>query len=126
MRLFIDECLSPRIARDLNETGLHVAEHPLDYGGRGQRDDQVLARAYERDLIIVTENAGDFRRLVGAADLHPGLIILPNVGRQTAAELLDAAIAFLEARGDPADAMVNHVLEVAEDGEIAFRPLPPP
>ena len=42
MRLFIDECLSPQMARELNASGQHVAEHPLDFGGRGAPDHRVL------------------------------------------------------------------------------------
>jgi len=114
MELFIDECLSPRIANDLNATGQHVAQHPLHYGGRGEADHTVLNRC----LVIVTQNARDFRALVGAVDLHPGLIILPTAGRDRAAELLTAAIAYLEAQGDPMELMVNHVLEVDSDGEM--------
>jgi predicted nuclease of predicted toxin-antitoxin system len=30
--LFIDECLSPILARRLNESGEHDAVHPLDLG----------------------------------------------------------------------------------------------
>lgn len=65
MRLFIDECLSPQIARELNASGEHVAEHPLDFGGRGAPDHRVLQRCIARGLVIVTENARDFRALVG-------------------------------------------------------------
>lgn len=124
MRLFIDECLSPQIARAFNAGGRGLAIHPLDHGGRGERDDQVLARALEADLVIVTENAGDFRNLVGRTELHPGLIISPNTGRDRAKMLLDQAIAFLEARGDPMNVMVNHVLEINASGTIHFYPLP--
>ena len=77
MRLFIDECLSPQMARQLNASGEHVAEHPLDFGGRGAPDHRVLQRCIARELVIVTENARDFRALVDSEDIHPGLIILP-------------------------------------------------
>ena len=74
MRLFIDECLSPRIARALNASGEHLAEHPLDFGGREDPDHRVLQRCIARELVIVTQNARDFRALVRTADIHPGLI----------------------------------------------------
>ena len=124
MRLFIDECLSPQIARNLNESGKHVAQHPLDFGGRGAPDHRVVERCIAHGLVIVTENARDFRALVGAEDVHPGLIIVPCVGRKRSAALLHAAIDYLEAMGNPMDAMVNHVLEVDHDGAIRFYPLP--
>ena len=124
MRLFIDECLSPRIARALNASGEHLAEHPLDFGGRGDPDYRVLQRCIARELVIVTQNARDFRALVRTTDIHPGLIILPCVGRERSFVLLRAAFAYLEARGNAMDAMLNHVLEIDEDGSIRFYPLP--
>lgn len=124
MRLFIDECLSPEIARRLNGTGLHLAEHPLDFGGRGAPDYRVLQRCIERGLVIVTENAFDFSALVGAEEIHPGLIVLPCVGRERSFALLQAAIDFLESMDDEAmDVMINHVIEVDVEGAIRFFPL---
>ena len=124
MRLFIDECLSPRIALDLNASGRHVAVHPRDHGGLGQADHTVLERCIEGDLVIVTENAADFRALVAGKAIHPGLIILPCLDRTASAALLDAAIAHLAALGEPMDVMVNHVLEVAADKTMRLYPLP--
>lgn len=124
MRLFIDESLSPRLARHLNESGLHDATHPLLGGGRGQPDHRVLARVIAEDRVLVTQNARDFRKLVGHVDLHPGLIILPVDTYQVTAAWLSTAIAYLEARGDPMRIMVNHVLEVDADRGIMLSALP--
>jgi hypothetical protein len=63
--------------------------------------------------------------LVGRAELHPGLIILPSIDREGTWRLLQAAIAFLERRGEPMDIMLNHVLEVATTGEMTLSALPP-
>ena len=123
MRLFIDECLSPRIAHELNEAGLHVAMHPLLFGGRGEADHTVLARCVAGNLVIVTQNARDFRRLIAGQEIHPGLIILPCVGRERSKALLDDAIAHLETLGDPMDEIVNHVLEIDEEGNLNMFPL---
>ena len=124
MRLFIDECLSPQLARDLNASGKHVAVHPLDFGGRGEPDHLVLARCLVQDLVIVTQNARDFRALVATQDLHPGLIILPSVGKDQTAALLNACIEHLSGVGDPMTAMINHVLEVDRHGGIIMTALP--
>ncbi len=124
MKLFIDECLSARLARDLNVTGDHVAKHPLDFGGRGMPDHKVLQRCVDEDLVIVTENAADFRALVARVEIHPGLIILPNIGFARSKRLLKAAIEYLERQGDPMDVMVNHVLEVTSEDQIDLYPLP--
>lgn len=124
MRLFLDESLSPRIAQALNASGRHLVLHPRDHGGLGKPDHAVLARCVEQDLVLVTENARDFRALVAVADIHPGLITLPSAPRARSLALLEAAIAFLDARGDPMDAMVNHVLEMDEDDGAVLYPLP--
>ena len=124
MRLFLDECLSPTIGQALNSEGAHAVTHPRDLGGLGAPDHEVLARCVERDLVLVTANARDFRALVATEDIHPGLIVLPSVGRAHSETLLRAAIDFLSARGDPMGIMVNQVLEVSEDGEMALYPLP--
>ena len=99
---------------------------PLHVGRRGEPDHRVLARCIAEDRIIVTQNAQDFRRLVGNAEIHPGLIILPSVDREGTWALLQAAIAFLKRGGDPETTMVNHVLEISVSGRITFTELPKP
>jgi predicted nuclease of predicted toxin-antitoxin system len=113
VRLLLDECLSPRLAGELNASGRHLAVHPRDLGGLGQPDYRLLQRCLAEDPVLVTENAVDFRPLVAGAEIHPGLIILPNVGRAASGALLAAAIVYLEAMGDPMQVMVDHVLEVS-------------
>lgn len=124
MRLFLDECLSPKIAQALNAEGIHVALHPRDFGGLGASDHHVLARCVEQDLVLVTANARDFRALVTAQDVHPGLVILPSVGRERSESLLRDAIAYLSKHGDPMDVIVNHVLEVSIEAEMTLSMLP--
>jgi predicted nuclease of predicted toxin-antitoxin system len=124
VRLFIDECLSPLFAIWLNATGEHDAVHPLHIGRRGDGDYRVVARCLAEDRVIVTENGDDFRRLVARSNIHPGLIILPCLGRKETWDLLQAALAYLGARGNPMDVMVNKVLEVGTSGAIALAPLP--
>ena len=124
MRLFLDECLSPKIAQALNAEGIHVALHPRDFGGLGASDSRVLVRCIEQDMVLVTANARDFRALVAAQDVHPGLIILPSVGRERSESLLRDAVAYLSKHGDPMDVMVNLVLEVSIEAEMILSMLP--
>ena len=124
MRLFLDDCLSPKIAQALNAEGIHVALHPRDFGGLGASDHHVLARCVEQDLVLLTANARDFRALVATRDVHSGLVILPSVGRERSESLLRDAIAFLSGRGDPMDVMVNHVLEVSTEAAMTLSMLP--
>lgn len=88
------------------------------------QDHNVLARAVREDRVIVTENAEDFRALIGCEEIHPGLIILPCCNRQKSIELINHAVEFLKSVADPMDAMVNHILEVDAEGKISFLELP--
>jgi predicted nuclease of predicted toxin-antitoxin system len=124
MRLFLDECLSPRVANELMAEDGYYVVHPRNQGGLGEADHTVLARCIADDLIIVTENARDFRALAARADIHPGMIILPCLDRFAAKNLLKAAIAYLRTLGDPSDIMVNKVLEVEVDGTFELYNLP--
>jgi predicted nuclease of predicted toxin-antitoxin system len=118
VRFFVDECLSPALARHLNLLGLD-ALHPLDIGGRGKADYSVLRRCIEEDRILITQNAQDFRGLFGRVDMHPGLIILPSTGRSATLQLFGAVLAFLGEQSNPRDYMFNRVLEVKLEGTIA-------
>lgn len=125
MRLFIDECLSPELANRLNGSGAHEAVHPRDYGRLGEPDHAVLRRCLDEDRTIVTQNARDFRKLVGREEVHPGLIILPAVGRERSWTLLQAALQTIAAKGDPGEVMINRVAEVDETGVVQLFDLPP-
>ena len=66
-------------------------------------------------LVLITNNAADFRALYATQELHPGLVILiPNVVRaDLQRRLLTGALEHLAECGEP----VNQVLEVDLDGE---------
>ena len=49
-RLFLDECLSPGMVHALYGRGAELVLHPRDHGGRGDRDDEILARCIRDDL----------------------------------------------------------------------------
>ena len=89
--------------------------HPRDFGGIGEADHTVLARCVDEDLVLVTANAIDFRKLVETRDIHPGLIIVPSLAAADSETII---------RGDPMDVMVNHVLEMSVDGHPTIFPLP--
>ncbi len=127
MKLLLDECLSPRLARELCEGGYEAA-HPRDTGGLGDLDHVVLARCIREDRTLVTHNAGDFRRLVGREELHPGLIILEDANRDTTRRMIEAALAHIHAVAGAATAgnhMINRVIEVSRELEVTTYILPP-
>lgn len=126
MRFFIDECISPMLARCLNESGEHDAVHPRDRGRLQDPDHVVFQRAIDQDRILVTENADDFRKLAARVDLHPGIIILPSVKRDEAERIMRLAIEHLcdLSPSRPQDGMVNRILAVSAAGVLHFEPLP--
>jgi predicted nuclease of predicted toxin-antitoxin system len=115
VRFLIDECLSVELV-DVAGQGGYEARHVAHVGKAGWKDWNVARYALDGDLVLVTNNAGDFRRLYAAASLHPGLIILiPSVSRRLQRQLFRFALDELAAIGD----LVNRVLEVDFDGEDA-------
>jgi hypothetical protein len=112
-------------AQVLGVPALRDATLPQLLAAQAQMHEAVFRRARH----IVTENARDFRGLVGRKDLHPGLLILPCVSRDRCMQLLQTAIAFLEtvaagANEAPADHMINRVIEVDSAGQCRIYRLP--
>jgi predicted nuclease of predicted toxin-antitoxin system len=73
--LLIDENLTPelvKLARSRGFRAVHVNEVNL----RTLDDARVARYALEHDMILVTNNMADFRRLYIRQELHPGLIFL--------------------------------------------------
>jgi predicted nuclease of predicted toxin-antitoxin system len=75
LKLLIDECLSPQLARRLAAGG-RDAVHVQDRKRLGAPDHEILRVCVDEDRTLVTQNAEDFRGLVGRTELHPGLVIL--------------------------------------------------
>ena len=97
MRLFVDENLSPRLVSVGHDRG------------------------YDATC--------DFRELVGDVELHPGLVVVPTVARDRQLQLLDVALVFIEHKAaaagqEPRELMVNHVVEIGEDGTCELYELP--
>lgn len=120
MRLFLDECISPKIALALIDEGEHYVVHPRNNGGLGDPDHRVLQRCIDNDLVIVTENARDFRSLATRVDIHPGMILIPCLSRGQSEALIRHAVARLNRPDD----LVNKVMELDEDGTIRIYDLP--
>lgn len=80
----IDECLSPELVRLAHRDG-YAATAVRDRGWTGLKDAELVAKALENDLVLVTRNARDFRRgsspdaaggLLRKVDVHPGLVCI--------------------------------------------------
>jgi predicted nuclease of predicted toxin-antitoxin system len=118
MRFLIDECLSIDLVPIATQAG-HQAQHVAHVGKAGWKDWNVARYAAEGDDVLVTNNAGDFRRRYAAQLLHAGLvIIIPNVDRRGQRPLFQGALDALARFGEP----VNRVLEVDIEGDdVVFR-----
>jgi len=92
----------------------HEAQHVAHIGKAGWKDWNVVRYANAEGFVLVTNNAGDFRRLYAREPLHAGLvIIIPNVNRAMQQRLFRGALAELATLGEP----INCVLEVDIDGD---------
>ena len=108
MRFLIDECLHMSLTEVATKAG-HEANHVTRRGWSGFKDRQLRQVVLREEFVFVTNNARDFRKLMGETELHAGLIaIIPNVTLTVKRPLF--ARALLEATALPD--MINKVIEV--------------
>ena len=79
----------------------------------GARDDQIVARAFAEDRIVITANGRDYRKLLAQMEVHTGVIIVQAAKRAETWRQIELALAFLELHPDPAGYMINRVIEVS-------------
>ena len=120
MKLLIDECLSPVLAKRARERGHPGSSHVLWIGAAGAKDWHLLPLIIDGDWTFVTANAIDFRGPAAApgsrgqyerVTLHARLICLNGpvgLDRDGQCALFDHALDALAADDD----LVNQVLEV--------------
>jgi hypothetical protein len=129
VKFWIDECLTPALAGRAHSHG-YEATCTRDRGQLGMRDDELLALAVSEEFVFVTNNHADFMGLCANADLHTGLVVLPQRPRDAQLPFFDDAIVYIEhhagqAREAPADWMLNRVVEIDdESGACRDSPLP--
>jgi uncharacterized protein DUF5615 len=129
VKFWIDECLTPALVGHAHSLG-YVATCTRDRGQLGMRDDELLALAVSEEFVFVTNNHADFVGLCTNAELHTGLVVLPQRPRNAQLPLFSDAIAHIErhsgqASEAPADWMLNRVVEVDDESE-ACRDMPLP
>jgi predicted nuclease of predicted toxin-antitoxin system len=118
VKLLIDECLSHRFVRRLHNLGYPDSRHLIHIGMLGFRDDQIVARAFADDRVIVTANGRDYKKLLSRMTLHPGAIIVEALEGEAVWLLLQRALADIAFQADPANYMVNRVVEVSTSGGV--------
>jgi hypothetical protein len=129
VKFWIDECLTPALV-DRAHSGGYEATCTRDRGHLGMRDDELLAIAVSEEFVFVTNNHADFIGLCANAELHTGLVVLPQRRRNAQVPLFSDAIAYVERHSSqageaPADWMLNRVVEVDDESETCTDlPLP--
>ncbi len=114
LRFLIDECISASLLQAAYDEG-HEAYHITRLGKSGVSDPELVSYALEQDLIIVTNNARDFRRLIEHVEIHSGLVVIvPNVKMEAQGELFGEVLAWIKEQ-KLAD-LVNRVIEVDFSG----------
>lgn len=111
VRFLIDECLHTSLADVANNAG-YEAHHVTRRGWSAFKDHQLREVVLREEFVFVTNNARDFRNLMGESELHAGLIvILPNVTPALQRELFQRALVEVSKLPD----MINKVVEVDSD-----------
>lgn len=123
MKLWADACLTPT---------LQDVAHARGYEGTSNRqrdklntpDPDLYPTVLEEGWVFITNNQQDFRELVLAQDIHPGLIVLPQTLRAQQRRCLGEVLDYIEqhARADgepPGDWMVCRLVLYDEDGSIS-------
>ena len=79
MDFLVDEDLPRSLVGDLRQAGL-TAEHVIDLGMRGRSDDDILALARSRNLVLVTGDVGFGNLFRYPPKTHAGIVVarLPN------------------------------------------------
>jgi hypothetical protein len=131
VKLLIDECLSPQLAKRAEAAGHSGSSHIVWRGLSGAKDWELKPFILDGDWTFVTRNAVDFRGPTAApgskgqyADvaLHAGLVCLnapEGMDLDMQFDLFEEALVELDRDPD----LVNQVLEVSLDSadEIMVR-----
>lgn len=123
MRFFVDEDLSPKLARECHQAG-YDATSVRDRSMLHASDREVSSLCFAEDRILVTNNASDFLKLAEEEGIHPGLVFLPLGSQAETCAWMRIAISEIErlaasSDSDPGGLMVNSVVEVDEKGDCA-------
>jgi predicted nuclease of predicted toxin-antitoxin system len=76
VKFLIDECLSPELVGLARKRGHGESTHVTWLGLRSRKDWTLVRRAIDDGYVVVTNNATDFRRLLGLQKMHAGLVCI--------------------------------------------------
>jgi predicted nuclease of predicted toxin-antitoxin system len=122
LKFLIDECLHTSVLQVAYDAG-YEAYHVNHRAKSGAGDEELIRIALAEELTIVTNNAGDFRRLMSRTNAHPGLIvILPNVKSEVQRALFGRALEWIAA--EKLSDLINKVVEVDFADGVRIYDLP--
>lgn len=117
MKLLLDTCVSPKIAKELVAHGhdvIWVGDWPTDPG-----DEEILAFALKEERVVVTLDK-DFAELaVAFGRPHSGIIRIVNLPFSKHATVCLSAI------GQHGGELAGGAIVTAEPGRLRLRPGPP-
>ena len=117
MKFLIDECLHTSLTDVANKAG-HEAHHVTRRGWSGFKDHQLREVVLREEFVFATNNARDFRKLMGEIDLHAGLVVIvPNITPGVQCELFRRALVEVAKVPD----MINRVIEIDSDGMRVYE-----
>jgi predicted nuclease of predicted toxin-antitoxin system len=101
VRLWIDECLSPTLVAVAQ--GSYEATCNEYRGMLHATDRDLFAVVSDEGWVFVTNNEADFRALARHAEIHPGMIVMPQRTRAEQAAMLTAILDYIERASAGAD-----------------------
>lgn len=128
MRLWIDECLSPTLV-DVAQRR-YEATCNVHRGLLRAKDPALYAVISQEERVLVTDD-DDFLALTMRAELHSGLILLPQRARADQPPMLEAVVDYIDlhsakARTTAAIWMTNRVVEYHDESDkISANEWPP-
>ncbi len=118
MRFLVDECTGPIVANWLR-AGAHEVFSVFD-DARGMTDDDVLAKAYSGQWILITNDKDFGEKVYRDGRPHHGVILL-RLNDERASSKIDAIRRLLSGF---ADQLADRFVVVAER-QVRFRPAQP-
>ena len=97
--IYVDADLTPRIVSALRQRS-YLCQSAIEDGMAAATDEQILERATELDMVLLTNNARDFALLARAWEeqgrQHAGILISEQYRRRQLGEFLRCLLRFLD------------------------------
>lgn len=120
MRLLLDANLSPVTASLLNDSGV-AANHVRDHGLQRADDEEILDFAYDRGLIIVSEDTDFGELLARRGDTLPSYVLIRSADPRSPEEIAQVLLANLPPL---VDQLSEGAVVVIESARVRVRTLP--